>query len=252
MDDAESTSITISVQLLHFIIALVGWSSSSLRRPNELPKMRNLVKNAKYRYIFDEDKSRTAKIQVISSETKVSRQRINEMEGFSHSLSLNSSFTYKHFVSTFLEKWTKLANLNYFLWITEAMIRGLTRLSWERVDVDFSKSIQGLLSAHTTIQASNGHHFNDCLTQLHVLLLEKPKLIETSKTIYALVSLCIRLKLTASTLTEPAWFNIWLTTSNYNDSCRSKGNLQRDDQINLSFSGRRRSKMVEVLHWSSS
>lgn len=37
--------------------------------------------------------------------------------------------------------------------ILETMIRGLTRLGWERVDVNFRKSIQRLL-AHTTIQAS--------------------------------------------------------------------------------------------------
>ncbi|KAH6796176.1 hypothetical protein C2S51_037162 [Perilla frutescens var. frutescens] len=87
---------------------VVGWSSSSLRRLNELPKRRNLVKNAKYRYIFTEETPQTANI-------KVSRGRTSEME--------------------------------------EAMLRGLTtRLSWERVDVDFRRSIQGLF-AHTTIQA---------------------------------------------------------------------------------------------------
>ncbi|XP_057794272.1 putative lipase YDL109C [Salvia miltiorrhiza] len=100
---------------------IVGWSSSSLRRLNELPKRRNLVKIAKYKYIFAEDTSKTADIR----ETKVSRGRISEME--------------------------------------EAMIGGLTRLSWERVDVDFSTSIQGPL-AHTTIQVKtyciNSHGAN--------------------------------------------------------------------------------------------
>ncbi|XP_047977703.1 putative lipase YDL109C [Salvia hispanica] len=87
---------------------IVGWSSSSIRRYSELPKRRNLVKIAKYRYIFAEDTSKSGD----NREAKVSRKRISEME--------------------------------------EVMIQGLTRLSWERIDVDFSTSIQGPL-AHTTI-----------------------------------------------------------------------------------------------------
>ncbi|KAL1546847.1 hypothetical protein AAHA92_23392 [Salvia divinorum] len=100
---------------------IVGWSSSSLRRRSELPKRRNLVKIAKYRYIFAEDTSKSSDVR----EAKLSRGRISEME--------------------------------------EAMIQGLTRLSWERIDVDFSKSIQGPL-AHTTIQVKtyclNSHGAN--------------------------------------------------------------------------------------------
>lgn len=37
--------------------------------------------------------------------------------------------------------------------ISEAMIKGLTKVSWERVDVSFSGSIQRFF-AHSTIQAS--------------------------------------------------------------------------------------------------
>ncbi|KAI3465211.1 hypothetical protein Pfo_021874 [Paulownia fortunei] len=93
---------------------IVGWSSSSLRHRNELPKRRNLVKMAKYKHIVIEETSKTANRQEVSSGIKVARGRTGEME--------------------------------------EAMIRGLTRLSWERVDVNFSGSMQRLL-AHTTIQA---------------------------------------------------------------------------------------------------
>ena len=43
--------------------------------------------------------------------------------------------------------------------IVEAMIRGLTKMSWERVDIDFSGTKQRLL-AHSTIQASFFFLFN--------------------------------------------------------------------------------------------
>ncbi|KAK6130562.1 hypothetical protein DH2020_035708 [Rehmannia glutinosa] len=93
---------------------LVGWSSSSLRLRNELPKRRNLRKNDKYPHIVNEEKSNTANPQEeVSLEAKVARGRTSDME--------------------------------------ETMIRALTRLSWERVDVNFSGSIQRLL-AHSTIQ----------------------------------------------------------------------------------------------------
>ncbi|CAA2963753.1 Hypothetical predicted protein [Olea europaea subsp. europaea] len=92
---------------------LVGWSSSSLRRRNELPKRRNLQKHAKYPHIFYELASKTAKPQEVRLEAKIVRGKTNEME--------------------------------------EEIIRGLTRLSWERIDVNFSGSVQRFL-AHNTIQ----------------------------------------------------------------------------------------------------
>ncbi|CAI9777212.1 unnamed protein product [Fraxinus pennsylvanica] len=91
---------------------LVGWSSSSLRRRNELPKRRNLQKHAKYPHILYEVASKTDKPQV-HLEAKIVRGKTNEME--------------------------------------EEMIRGLMRLSWERIDVNFSGTIQRFL-AHNTIQ----------------------------------------------------------------------------------------------------
>lgn len=110
MDNAASTSIKFlrfSFTLDMFFLDIVGWSSSSIRRYSELPKVRillpfprihtihnyifttfsfpqrrNLVKIAKYRYIFAEDTSKSGD----NREAKVSRRRISEMEGFSHSL----------------------------------------------------------------------------------------------------------------------------------------------------------------------
>lgn len=179
MDNAASTSINFlrfSFILDMFFLDIVGWSSSSIRRHSELPKVRvllpflvihvhhtllhfttcsfpqrrNLVKIAKYRYIFAEDTSKSADVR----EAKVSRGRISEMEGFSHSLYSALPIT-SHFIfylSSALQ--FKIHILFFCLKIIEAMIQGLTRLSWERIDVDFSTSIQGPL-AHTTILASN-------------------------------------------------------------------------------------------------
>ncbi|XP_073306884.1 uncharacterized protein [Primulina huaijiensis] len=93
---------------------LVGWSSSSLRRRNQLPKRRNLLKDARYPHIVHEDPSKVVNPQEICPpDAKVARSRTREME--------------------------------------EAVIRGLTTMTWERVDVNFSGSIQRLL-AHNTIQ----------------------------------------------------------------------------------------------------
>ncbi|KZV54510.1 hypothetical protein F511_01308 [Dorcoceras hygrometricum] len=95
---------------------LVGWSSSSLRNRNQLPKRRNLQKDARYPHIVHEDPSRMVNTQDDHSpDAKVARSRRREME--------------------------------------EDMIRGLTAaLSWERVDVNFGGSMQRLV-AHNTIQA---------------------------------------------------------------------------------------------------
>ncbi|XP_022879116.1 putative lipase ROG1 isoform X2 [Olea europaea var. sylvestris] len=92
---------------------LVGWSSSSLRRRNELPKRRNLQKHAKYPHIFNEVVSETDKPQEVHLEAKIARGKTSEME--------------------------------------EEMMRSLTRLSWDRIDVNFGGSIQRFL-AHNTIQ----------------------------------------------------------------------------------------------------
>ncbi|KAK4387636.1 putative lipase ROG1 [Sesamum angolense] len=121
--DSEDLKFISALQLFKRRVAysnaqfdhLVGWSSASLRRRNELPKRRSLLKNVKYPHIVNEEKSYTANApQEVSLKAKVARRRTTEME--------------------------------------ETMLRGLTRLSWERVDVSFKGSMQRLL-AHNTIQA---------------------------------------------------------------------------------------------------
>ncbi|XP_016441627.1 uncharacterized protein LOC107767220 isoform X2 [Nicotiana tabacum] len=96
---------------------LVGWSTSSLRRRNELPKCRNLKKGDKYPHIVNVDEPTSVSNQEETpTEAKINGRKSNEME--------------------------------------EAMIRGLTKLSWERVDVSFKGSKQRYF-AHTTIQVTN-------------------------------------------------------------------------------------------------
>ncbi|XP_055836044.1 putative lipase ROG1 isoform X2 [Solanum dulcamara] len=96
---------------------LVGWSTSSLRRRNELPKHRNLKKVDKYPHIVNVDMATSVSSQEETpTKAKINRYKSQEME--------------------------------------EAMIRGLTKLSWERVDVSFKGSKQRYL-AHTAIQVQS-------------------------------------------------------------------------------------------------
>ncbi|GAA0150711.1 hypothetical protein LIER_09588 [Lithospermum erythrorhizon] len=93
---------------------LVGWSTSSLRRRSELPKLRNLSRNNKYPHIVNIETAEASTTQNdFSTNDKLNQRKRAEME--------------------------------------EAMIRGLTRLSWERIDVSFKGSKQRYL-AHSTIQ----------------------------------------------------------------------------------------------------
>lgn len=59
-----------------------------------------------------------------------------------------------------------LLTLSLFAENVEEIIRGLMKVAWERVDVDFSGSIQRFL-AHNTIQAS--YFFSPC-GDVHLLL----------------------------------------------------------------------------------
>ncbi|KAK9097084.1 hypothetical protein Sjap_022581 [Stephania japonica] len=94
--------------------ALVGWKTSSIRRQHELPKRRDLSKNDKYPHIVNVEGPKIGNSeQEVVLELKAKGYRTNDME--------------------------------------EAMIRGLTRVSWERVDVSFSGTIQRFF-AHATIQ----------------------------------------------------------------------------------------------------
>ncbi|XVE95095.1 hypothetical protein REPUB_Repub02eG0067000 [Reevesia pubescens] len=95
---------------------IVGWSTSSLRRRNELPKIKNIVRSDKYPHIVNVETAKTATIEEVPSEAKINGNEKINME--------------------------------------EEMIRSLTKLSWERVDVNFKGSRQRLL-AHSTIQVKN-------------------------------------------------------------------------------------------------
>ncbi|KAI3830437.1 hypothetical protein MKX03_018127 [Papaver bracteatum] len=93
---------------------LVGWTASSIRRRNELPKRQQFMKNEKYPHI-----------KYVEAPRVVNSQQEAEMEVNANGLDANE--------------------------MDEVMIRGLNKASWERVDVSFHKSRQRLL-AHTAIQ----------------------------------------------------------------------------------------------------
>lgn len=93
---------------------IVGWRTSSIRRQHELPKHHLLVKDEKYPHIVFVDKGNT-------------EIKHNEV----------------------------LVDLNAQQYdLEEEMIRGLTQVSWERVDVSFQKSRQRYV-AHNTIQVKS-------------------------------------------------------------------------------------------------
>ncbi|KAJ4963579.1 hypothetical protein NE237_023518 [Protea cynaroides] len=93
---------------------LVGWSTSSIRRKDELPKRKDLSRNAKYPHIVNVETPKIASPkQDVVSEPKVNGGKTMDME--------------------------------------EKIIRGLTKVAWERVDVSFSRSKQRIF-AHSTIQ----------------------------------------------------------------------------------------------------
>ncbi|KAK1441489.1 hypothetical protein QVD17_07419 [Tagetes erecta] len=95
---------------------LVGWSTSSIRRRSELPKRKNLARSGRYPHIMKEGGVDTPK----------------------HEGSIDQANSHK----------TKTASME------ETMIRGLSKLCWERVDVSFKGSKQRYL-AHNTIQVNN-------------------------------------------------------------------------------------------------
>ncbi|XP_061369596.1 putative lipase ROG1 isoform X2 [Gastrolobium bilobum] len=99
---------------------LVGWSTSSIRRRNELPK--HLSRHEKYPHIVNvETATSTSVPEEVTTESKVS----------SGSGKLD---------------------------MEEEMIRGLTSMSWDRIDVSFSGIRQRYL-AHSTIQVKS-YRFN--------------------------------------------------------------------------------------------
>ncbi|KAL1344824.1 hypothetical protein HN51_018647 [Arachis hypogaea] len=99
---------------------LVGWSTSSIRRRNELPKRQNLSSHENYRHIVNvETATPSSDPNQISTESQVNNNGSRRLD------------------------------------MEEEMIRGLTRMSWERIDVRFKGTMQKFL-AHSTIQVT--HH----------------------------------------------------------------------------------------------
>ncbi|KAG6649275.1 hypothetical protein CIPAW_07G201200 [Carya illinoinensis] len=93
---------------------LVGWSTSSLRRRDELPKHLRLSRGDKYPHVVNVETAETSSNQQeIPLEAKVNGHKNIHLE--------------------------------------EEMLRGLTKVSWDRVDVSFRGSKQRYL-AHSTIQ----------------------------------------------------------------------------------------------------
>ncbi|ONK69643.1 uncharacterized protein A4U43_C05F25220 [Asparagus officinalis] len=93
---------------------MVGWRTSSIRRQHELPKCHLLVTDEKYPHIVYVDKMRKDDVQ---------KEETSDVE-----------------------------NIKYDL--EEEMIRGLTQVPWERVDVSFQNSKQRYI-AHNTIQVKS-------------------------------------------------------------------------------------------------
>ncbi|RYR47362.1 hypothetical protein Ahy_A07g033294 isoform A [Arachis hypogaea] len=97
---------------------LVGWSTSSIRRRNELPKRQNLSSHESYRHIVNvETVTPSSDPNQVPTESQVNNSGSRRLD------------------------------------MEEEMIRGLTRMSWERIDVRFKGTMQKFL-AHSTIQAS--------------------------------------------------------------------------------------------------
>ncbi|KAK0571986.1 hypothetical protein LWI29_024437 [Acer saccharum] len=93
---------------------MVGWRTSSIRRQHELPKSNLLASNEKYPHIVHVERETTENIN-------------------------NKASSVVGYQQTDLE---------------EEMIRGLTQVPWERVDVSFHKSKQRYV-AHNTIQVKS-------------------------------------------------------------------------------------------------
>ncbi|KAF6138545.1 hypothetical protein GIB67_022579 [Kingdonia uniflora] len=93
---------------------MVGWRTSSIRRQHELPQSRHLVKSEKYPHIL------YVKGESDEDTHKKASSRVRDQ----------------------------------IIELEEDMIKGLTQVSWERVDVSFKKSTQRLI-AHSTIQVKS-------------------------------------------------------------------------------------------------
>ncbi|CAN8305686.1 unnamed protein product [Cochlearia groenlandica] len=116
---------------------LVGWSTSSIRRHNELPKLQRGPVNEKYPHIVNVEPPSSASNHDEEDQPRTSSKGFKDFD------------------------------------MEEEMIRELTKLSWERVDVSFRGTMQRFL-AHNTIQASvhhlhhHLHHHQSSLLMLQV------------------------------------------------------------------------------------
>ncbi|CAH1439149.1 unnamed protein product [Lactuca virosa] len=128
VDDSQDLKFLSALQSFrrHVVYAnahfdhIVGWSTSSIRRRNELPKRKNLVRSCKYPHILKGDRDTT---KTVKQESPLLLLQPNNFK-------------------------TATASME------EAMMRGLTKISWERVDVSFKGSKQRYF-AHNTIQVNS-------------------------------------------------------------------------------------------------
>ncbi|XP_050939508.1 putative lipase ROG1 isoform X2 [Cucumis melo] len=96
---------------------VVGWSTSSIRHRSELPKLKGLSGDSKYPYIVNVEMAKIQNPQLyVPSEAEVNRFKKSDLE--------------------------------------EEMIKGLSSVGWDRVDVDFHRSKQRN-DAHLTIQVQS-------------------------------------------------------------------------------------------------
>ncbi|TYK31233.1 putative lipase ROG1 [Cucumis melo var. makuwa] len=96
---------------------VVGWSTSSIRHRSELPKLKGLSGDSKYPYIVNVEMAKIQNPQLyVPSEAEVNRFKKSDLE-----------------VSCCIET------------IVEEMIKGLSSVGWDRVDVDFHRSTESIL-----------------------------------------------------------------------------------------------------------
>ncbi|GMI82738.1 hypothetical protein like AT1G10040 [Hibiscus trionum] len=109
-------TFTVDIVNLTPFLDIVGWSTSSLRRRDELPKIKHLPRGDKYPHVVNVETGQSPILDKVPYEAKINGTEKMNME--------------------------------------EEMIRGLTKMRWERADVYFKGSRQRLL-AHLAIQVSN-------------------------------------------------------------------------------------------------
>ncbi|XP_065880836.1 lipid droplet phospholipase 1 [Euphorbia lathyris] len=132
VSDSEDLKFTSALQSFKRHVAyantgsdhLVGWSTASLRHPNELPKRLHFSRDEKYRHVVHVEMSKTSSSQQeFPIGVKVNGCKSVDME--------------------------------------EEMLQALTKVSWERVDVKFNGLKQHFLAHNTILVAKNSYLFSD-------------------------------------------------------------------------------------------